>query len=202
MELDKNTMTIIKFFYEQKSGYLNELYRKTGVSKPTILKILRNLQEKKMLKQKNEANAKIYVIDLKNPITQKVFGFFDLEKLEKLNGRRKRALNIFLESLSMKPYFLLLFGSTAKGSYTAKSDIDVLVVYQSITKKIKDDIEQARLKAESVAGLQFQVFLLSQEDFIANLKSAGSTVRSAVEFVFPVHGQEHFYELMSENYER
>ncbi|MFH1100994.1 MAG: nucleotidyltransferase domain-containing protein [Methanobacteriota archaeon] len=201
MELDKNTMTIIEVFYKQKKSYLNELYRKTRVSKPTILKILSNLQEKKLLKQKNEANAKIYIIDRKNPITQKVFGLFDLERFEKLDGRRKRALNIFQESMNIKPYFLLLFGSTAKGSYTTTSDVDVLGVYQSVTKQIKNDIEQSRLKAESVTGLRFQVFLLSQEDFIANLKTTGSTVRSAVESGFPIQGQEHFYELIGGNYE-
>lgn len=117
-----------------------------------------------------------------------------------MDGQRKRALNIFRESMYMKPYFLLLFSSIAKGSYSTKSDIDVLVVYQIVTKQIKDDDEQARLKYESFTGLRFQVFLLSQEDFIANTKTSGSTVRSAVESGFLICGQEHFYEMIGENY--
>lgn len=200
MELDKNTMTIAKVFYEHKSSYLNELYRQTGVSKPTILKILKALTERGILKQRIEANSKIYFIDLNNSLAQKIFGLFDLERVEKLDGRRKRALSIFKESIITQPYFILLFGSTAKGEYSEKSDVDLIVVYQKVTKKVKAEIENARFKVESVTGIKFQVFALSQEDFKSNLNTNGSTVKSAMESGFPIFGHEHFYGVFGESY--
>jgi len=76
---------------------------------------------------------KIFEVNYKNLLVKVFFSYFNILRINGLEYKRRRAVEEFL--LRIKeikiPYFVLLFGSTPKGGYRKKSDIDLVIVYDT-----------------------------------------------------------------------
>ena len=121
---------------------------------------------------------------------------FDIKRIDKLPTLRKRAIEYYLNSLEEKPIIAFLFGSTAKGTFTNESDIDLLLI---VNKKIND--EKAKKDADSQTGLKIQSFQISYKDFLKELKlKQDKVIQSALNTGYPILNQILFYEaVLNEN---
>ena len=192
-------LDLLRYFYEHRKGYVRQVKKAVKLSEHTLLKYLNSLEERKMLSSRSEGNLKIYEVRLECALVKVFFSYFDLEKLELLEYKRGKAIKMFVEEIkNLKfPYFVLLFGSTAKDNYTVKSDIDVIIVFDVLGKdlNVKIDIIKKNILAE--IGLKANYIVMKLDEF---LKEKGNkqnyALQDAITSGYPVFGNQLYYEVI------
>jgi len=183
---------ILKLFYDNRNSplHLREIARKTKLNESTIFSHLNNLVKKGILKTEKEANLKKFHINkIKVP---EIFPLFDSEKLESLPLLRRDAIKLYINKLEKKPLLIIIFGSTAKGTYRNNSDIDIIEVSSS-----KETTDKAEKYAEAQTGIKLQIFRINEENFKEELRiKKDNVIMSALQTGFPVFNAKYFYEVM------
>lgn len=182
---------IMRVFYHLKKGdiHLRELSRKTGLHGQSITRHLKYLEKEKILKSRMEGNQKRYsVIPSKEVFA--VFALFDIERFDSLPSIKKRAINAYLAALSRRPYFAILFGSTAEGTFTDRSDIDILLVGNE-----KIDSRDAEREADALYVQDISSFKMLYNAFKEELRlREDPVVQSAMESGYPLMNHVMYYE--------
>ena len=181
---------ILKLFYSNRNKpvHLREIARLSGMNESTASLHLRNLVKDGILKHMSEGNLKKFSVS--KTVIPEIFPLFDHERLEKLPLLKKNAIKLYIKSLENKPVLLIVFGSTAKGSFKENSDLDLFEV--SSIKNTK-----AEKFAEAQTGVHLQVFRLSENDFINEIITKKDKVlQSAINSGFPAFNQKYFYEVI------
>jgi len=190
-------LDLLKYFYKCRKGYVRQVKKAVKLSEHTLLKYFSSLEKRKMLISRKEGNLKIYEVSLESALVKVFFSYFDLERLEALEYKRGKAVKMFVEEIkkSRIPYFVLLFGSTTKGNYTAKSDIDILVCYESVGRTEKIEIIRKNILAE--IGLKVNSIIIGLDEF---LKERGNkqnyALQDAITSGYPVFGNQLYYEVV------
>ena len=192
-------LDLLRYFYEHRKGYVRQVKKAVKLSEHTLLKYLNSLEERKMLSSRSEGNLKIYEVKLESALVKVFFSYFDLEKLELLEYKRGKAVKMFVDEVKKFkiPYFVLLFGSTAKDNYTVKSDIDVIIVFDVLGKdlNVKIDIIKKNILAE--IGLKVNYIVMKLDEF---LKEKGNkqnyALQDAITSGYPVSGNQLYYEVI------
>ncbi|MFH1249355.1 MAG: nucleotidyltransferase domain-containing protein [archaeon] len=188
----KGKEKILACFYRNRdrSLYFSEILRETKLTPNTTLKHLKNLQDNAILISTKKTGNTFYKINIKNPQLYSLFSYFDYKKLIELPSQRKRAITEFLDNLNVKPLVALIFGSTAKDTFTSESDIDILLVFnktESEDKKLKKDIE-------AITGVRLQIFIIDLDYFKEQiLKQGDKVITQAIKTGFVVLGHDNFY---------
>jgi predicted nucleotidyltransferase len=193
--IHKQYWSILLLFYINHNSplHLRDISRKINLKESATSRHLNALEEAQILKSHNEANLKKYSI--KKQVIPKIFPLFDEERLEKLPLMRKNAIKEYLRALSNKPLLLIVFGSTAKYTFTEESDIDILHISMK-----QMNIEEAKKNAEILTGIKLQIFQMTEQDFYKELKlKQDNVIQAALTTGFPAFNNTYFYELM--NYE-
>ena len=183
---------IINLFYENRNSplHLREISRKAGLNESSASKYLNDLLREGVFSAKKDGNLKKFSLKKESLIL--FFPFYDELKLLKLPSLRKNAINLYVKSLSRKPIFMLVFGSTSKGSFRKDSDLDILEVYYS-----KVDNAAARKLVENQKGIRVQAFQMTEKEFKRELISKkDKVISSAIETGFPVFNQKYYYEVV------
>lgn len=181
---------ILGLFYENRNQplHLREIARRAKLNESTISVHLSNLAKQAVLKIETEANLKKFYVD-KTKIPE-IFPLFDYEKIEALPLLRRDAIKLYIKKLERKPLLLLVFGSTAKGTYSSESDIDILEV---TSEKNKD--EPAKDYVEAQTGIRIQAFRINEKQFMAEIKSGmDKVIQSALQTGIPVFNAKYYYE--------
>lgn len=188
----KGKEKILECFYNNRNKeiYFSEILRQTGLTQNTTLKHLKNLKENKLIIANKQIGNTFYKINSNNFQIYSIFSFFDYKKLNNLPPERRRAIIELLEKIKVKPIISLIFGSTAKGTFDKKSDIDILLIYntkESEDKELKRDIE-------SVTGVKIQTIIIDLEYFKEQiLKQEDKVVTHAIKTGFVIRGFDYFY---------
>jgi predicted nucleotidyltransferase len=184
---------IMQLFYRDKNIrlHLREMARQTRLHEPSITRFLKNLEKENILKSEKEANLKKYFIN-KSKETYFMFEFFDIEKYNKLPRIRKEAIYCYLNKLEEKPIFVIIFGSTAKETYSEDSDVDILLI---LNKKIK--VDEAEKEVDALTAVKISTFQMTYEDFLEELKLKNDkVVQSALITGYPLINHILFYEVI------
>lgn len=191
--LNSGYKKIMEPFYENKNArfHLREIARKTKLHEPSTTRFLNALEKEKILKSEKDGNLKKYST-VKNEKTFLIYTIFDIERLQKLPHIRQNAIKVYLNNLSERPIFAILFGSTAKETYTEASDIDILLI---VNKKI--NTEKAEKEADSITATKISTFQTTFNDFIKELKLKGDkVVQSAINSGYPIINHIFYYEVL------
>lgn len=183
---------ILGLFYNNRNRpiHLREIARKVRLNESTVSTHLNNLVKTGILKIEKDANLKKFLVN-KARIPE-IFPFFDSDKLESLPLLRKDAIKIYINKLEKKPLFVIVFGSSAKGTFREDSDIDLLEVSHS-----KEKDEKAEKYAEVQTGIKLQVFKITEENFKDELRiKKDNVIMSAINTGFPVFNAKYFYEVL------
>lgn len=192
-------MDILNYFYKEKRGYVRQIKKSLKLSEHTLLKYLDFLEKRKIIAFKKEGNLKMYEINFQEPSIKVAFSYFDLQRLENLEYKRKKAINQFISSAQKikMPYFILLFGSTAKENYTNKSDIDLIVVYDTFNKEVNNKITEAIKRIHAETGLKISLILMKLEEFAKEKENKENyPLQDALKYGYPVFGNQIYYELV------
>ena len=188
----KGREKILECFYRNRNKelYFSEILRETKLTQNTTLKHLKNLQENNLVISTKKIGNTFYKINSKNPQIYSIFSYFDYKKLNELPVTRKRAITEFLEKIKMRPLIILIFGSTAKGTFGKESDIDLLLVYN------KKESEDTNLKSdiEATTGTKIQSFIIDFDYFKEQLlRQEDKVITHAIKTGFVISGHDIFY---------
>ncbi len=181
---------IIKLFYynRNKAVHLREIARNVGLNESSVSRHLNSMLKDGVLGFESEANLKKF--RLKKNIIPEIFPFYDYERVGKFPILRRNAIKDYVKHLQKKPLFLILFGSTAKGTYRKDSDVDILEVVYSRT-----DNKKTISYVESQTGIRISVFQLTVKDFERELVGKkDKVVQSALNTGFPIFNEKYYYE--------
>lgn len=188
---------ILKIFYENKTQkfHLREIARRAKLHEPSATKFLKELEKDSILKSEKDGNQKKYHL-IFNFRTFGMFQIFDLERLNELPNIRKNAIKYFMKELKDKPISMLLFGSTAKKTFNADSDIDILLITNS-----KTDTKDAEKNTEALTGIKVSVFQIDLDSFSREIKlKEDPVIQSAISTGYPIHNNIYYYEVTSSEY--
>ena len=188
----KGREKILECFYRNRSKqlYFSEILRETKLTQNTTLKHLKNLQKNNLIISTKKIGNTFYKINPKNPQIYSVFSYFDYKKLNELPVTRKRAITEFLEKIKIKSLIILIFGSTAKGTFGKESDIDLLLVYN---KKESEDTN-LRSDIEATTGTKIQTFIIDFDYFKEQLlRQENKVIIHAIKTGFVISGHDIFY---------
>ena len=115
---------------------LDDIAKSTEMSCGTIYPALKELLETRIIIQRKTGRSILYKINKNHTLFNKIKELMDLEKNSLLNIAKEFASSISKEYIST----IILFGSVARGKFTEKSDIDILVSYKDerAKKQVRD----------------------------------------------------------------
>jgi len=117
-------------------GYcLNEIAKSTGISCGTIYPSLTELLETRIVLQRKVGRSLLYTVNKNHILFHKIKELIDFEKKSLQIVAEEFASSIPKKNIKA----IVLFGSVARGEFTEKSDIDVLIVYKN--KNLKKEID-------------------------------------------------------------
>ena len=190
--LNKGKEKILECFYKNKKEiYFSEVLRETKLTPNTTLKHLNNLKSL-IISKKTKGNT-FYRINNKNPLIFPIFSYFDLKRFNELDDTRKRAILEFISNLKVKPLIALIFGSTAKKSYTKESREASSSAQKNDNKKEEED-KKLKRDIESLTGMNIQTFIIDYDYFKEQLlKKEDNVIIHAVKTGFVIIGSYYFY---------
>src|SRR3989338_4651000 len=192
-------LDLLKYFYDHRKGHVRQVKKSVTLSEHTLLKYLSSLERRKILNSRKDGNLKIYEVNVESALVKVFFSYFDLERLELLEYKRGKAVKMFVEEVkNLKlPYFALLFGSTAKENYTAKSDIDIIIVFDVFGKDLNKRIDKIKKNILAEMGLKVNFIIMKLEDIIKEKgNNKNYALQDAIVSGYPAFGHQLYYEVI------
>ncbi len=145
--LNEASLEALKYLINGKS-YLREIAEETGLAPSSVHKIMKKFLEKKIVVSEKTKNLKFFALNYDSPLTRSIVKLVFVNKI--LDSKAFRKL------IKIKPSGVFLFGSAAKGTITADSDIDLAVYF---TKK-PDSFLVSAIKRELSSELKKEIQLV------------------------------------------
>ncbi len=186
----KGKEKILKLFYENQRAnfHLREIARRTQLNENSVYRFLQQLESEKVLVPVKEANLKKYSLQ-KSLSAYATLSVLDIQRFTSLPEIRKKAIHLFLDSLPEKPIITLLFGSTAKNTYTKESDIDLLLI---VNKRI--DTIQAKNLVDAQTAMQISDFQIEIPTFKEEIKrKEDKVIQAALTTGYPITNHIEYY---------
>lgn len=190
--IKKAYWNILNLFYSNGNRplHLREISRRMKLDQGALTRHLKKLTSAKILRFEREGNLKKFCIHTES--IRKIFPAYDEEKQDALPLLRKNALKYYIEYLNEKPVFLVLFGSTAKGTFREESDMDIIAVFNK-----KTDTGNARKYVQSQTGITLNEFQITYDKFIKELKlKEDNVIQAGIETGFPVYNRDAYYKVL------
>lgn len=149
------------FGQPERSFYTKELIDLAGAGSGAVQRELRRLLESGLIRRTNWGSQKHYQANEASPIFEELRSIVD--KTFGISSILRKAL----ETIAPELLLALLYGSTASGSGTSQSDIDLLLVSDTLT---LEQVYRALEPAEKQLGRRVNPTLYSQTEFRRRLK--------------------------------
>jgi predicted nucleotidyltransferase len=146
--------------------HIRELSRIIKISPIYVQRELRNLESLGLLSSRKKGNMILYKLQTKSPIADDLKRIF--LKTESIGKEILRGLDA-----NEKIKYALIYGSFAKGTELATSDIDLLVVGSIV----EDEILSSISKAEKRIGREINLILWTEKEFLQKVKENVTLVR-------------------------
>lgn len=144
------------FGQPNRSFYASEMIERTGSGSGAVQRELKRLASSGLVTVKRIGNQKHYQANPGSPV------FEELSSLVKKTVALAEPIREALSSLAKHINLAVLYGSVAKGTDTASSDIDILIVGDGLT---LEDIYSALAPVESDLGRKISPTLYTSQEF-------------------------------------
>ncbi|SRR5579875_113165 len=142
-------------FNRDSEFHIRELARRTGISPPYVMKELHNLKDLGILIEKRQGNMVFYRINKSASIVEELRKIF-----LKTEGVAPELFELLKKERNRIRY-ALVYGSFAKGTEVASSDIDLLIVGEID----EDKAAHLMMKAQSRIGREINYVIWSERAF-------------------------------------
>ncbi|HEX9777907.1 MAG TPA: nucleotidyltransferase domain-containing protein [Geopsychrobacteraceae bacterium] len=160
------------FGQPEKSFYSKELVDRAEIGTGTVLRELEKLSKAGLVTVKKIGNQKHYQANPASPVFEEMKGI--VRKTVGLADPMRRALEQFKEKIKVA----FIFGSVAKGSDTAGSDIDLMLISDQLT---YPDLLVSFSELESQLGRQLNPTIYTVEEFRSKLVAENNFVVKVIE---------------------
>lgn len=159
MLLPPGRRKIMEIFLKEpfKEIHLREIVRLSGVSLTNVDNTMRLFVKKDMFKRREVSNMVFFKPNMENETLLKIFEYLELEKKKEFYDKNKKIARLLqkytdhIVNLSNKKIQLvILFGSVARGEWTKKSDMDILVVLSGKDTGVTTVLNKAKTDAGSL----------------------------------------------------
>ncbi|MGB0723264.1 MAG: nucleotidyltransferase domain-containing protein [Gammaproteobacteria bacterium] len=158
------------FGHPDRAFHMNEIVRFAEAGTGSVDRELKKLVASGVLTVEPVGNQRRYQANLKSPIYQELRGI-----VQKTFGLK----DVLFDALASLPGTLecaLVYGSVAKGTDSAESDIDLMVVADNLA---YGELMAALVDAEKILGRRINPTLYSRREFVAK-RDEGNTFLSRV----------------------
>lgn len=183
---------IFGIFYSNRSIriHLREIARKARMNENSAFRFLKQLENENILISRKDGNLKKYEL-VKNEKVYSILTFFDINRFNALPSIRRNAIAYFMQGLKEKPIIAVLFGSTAKDTYSEDSDIDLLLI---VNRKI--NTKEAEEYADSLTAIRIKCIQINFNEFEKELKlKEDKVVQSALNTGYPITNHIEYYRM-------
>jgi predicted nucleotidyltransferase len=139
-----------------QSYQLTEVIRLVGSGRGAVQRELRKLSSAGIVKISMLAGRKVYQANAASPIFKELYGL-----IVKTTGLVE-PIRIALKAVSKKIDVAFVYGSVAKGSDTAKSDVDLMIIGRNV---VYGDVYNATLTAEKRLQREINPTLMSATEW-------------------------------------
>ena len=162
---DKTEIRILEQIYLKPGIHKRELSKQLKLGMPSIDYGLKKIS--KLVKQKKAGNQINYFLDYSKEQLSSALGTVEYSRLERLPSKIILSTNDFLKELKIKPIIVLIFGSYANDTYTKKSDVDILLVFQKVvnSKQIENVAKKISMKTNTQLNPVYLNYLDFKESF-------------------------------------
>ncbi|OGC90045.1 MAG: hypothetical protein A2W25_15515 [candidate division Zixibacteria bacterium RBG_16_53_22] len=166
----KRTLLALMFLHPDQRYYIRQIEKLTGVSQGALQRELKNLVGIGILRAEKAGHQTFYSVNAANPIYAELYGimFKTYAVEEVLVGALKPHMN--------KIAAAFVFGSMARGTEAAQSDIDLFVVGAISF----GDISAAISAPEERLGREVNIYSLTPEEFADKIRSKNHFVDSVL----------------------
>ena len=166
----KRTLLALMFLHPDQRYYIRQIEKMTGVSQGALQRELKNLVGIGILRAEKAGHQTFYSVNAANPIYAELYGimFKTYAVEEVLVGALKPHMN--------KIAAAFVFGSMARGTEAAQSDIDLFVVGAISF----GDISAAISAPEERLGREVNIYSLTPEEFADKIRSKNHFVDSVL----------------------
>ena len=196
--LSEKELELIQYFYYHRKGHVRKIKREVEMSEHTLLKYLGKLKERGLIGVRSEGNLKIYEAIEESVELSLLYSYIDLCRLRVLEKTRSKALYKMIWELRKKnmPYFIFLFGSTAKGNYSKSSDIDLISVYPDRSLIENKELNSMKQKVKAETNITVNIIPMDLSEFKKEMRNSENyALQDALETGFPVFGNQLYYEV-------
>lgn len=189
MNMGKNTSKILSFLLRNRELYnINQIAKILNLSVGSVHKILKNLEERKIVNIKILGNAMYYNINFNNQEAIKLSELILIEGKNNLLKENKTA-KIYVHDLERyNAQCIILFGSILNGEQA--KDVDVLFLIKN--KKEVKIINNFCLEISKIRTKKINPLILLEEDLIENIKKQNKAIVDIIKTGIILKGEEIF----------
>jgi len=171
---NNNKNKILNFLLRNTNQYnINEIAKILKLSVGSVHKILKSLEERKIVNLKQLGNASYYSLNLNNTETIKYCEFLLIEEKNNLLENNKTA-KIYISDLEKyDAKSVILFGSILNKEDKAK-DVDVLFIIKN--KKQINEINNFCLEISKIRTKKVNPLIMEEKDLIDNIKNKNNVI--------------------------
>ncbi|MFH2028661.1 MAG: nucleotidyltransferase domain-containing protein [Nanoarchaeota archaeon] len=129
----KTQIKILREIYVNDGIHARAICRNLKLGMPSVKNSINKLS--KLLTTEKTGRNIVYTIDYSKKDVIPYIYLIEYSRLNELPKKIQYAIFDYLHLLSNKPILTIIFGSYAKGDYTQDSDLDLLLVFNSIDKE-------------------------------------------------------------------
>ncbi|TRO79195.1 transcriptional regulator [Desulfuromonas acetexigens] len=160
------------FGQPEKSFYSKEIVDKAGIGTGTVLRELEKLSTAGLVTVKKIGNQKHYQANPSSPV------FDELKGIVRKTFGLADPLHLALEQFKNKIKVAFIYGSVAKGSDNAESDIDLMLISDQLT---YPDLLVSFSELEPQLGRQLNPTIYTVEEFRSKMIAENSFVVRVIE---------------------
>lgn len=186
--IPKNIKKIISYLLRNsKLSNINQISRELKISVGSAFKILKELEEAKIILQLNLGNAKYYKINFENKEAIKLCELILLKEERDLKGYAKMYAD---EIKNFKDAdLIILFGSVLENKKF--NDVDVLFVTNKIKIATEFCLGISKIRTKPVVGL-----IMKKEDLVNELKKDKQPILNVIKTGVVLKGEDVFLEVI------
>lgn len=165
-----------------------EIAKNVGLSHVKAHTALKELAGHGLINMRSVGNSLVYWLNEEHFLIKEVIR----PAFEKENGAFGYIIRIILKEIKPpRPLSIILFGSFAKGSPSADSDIDIMIVYphQKNKELIAKELSEAEKKITSLFGNHLSVALFKIEEFQRKLKKKDNFINEVIRTGKVIYGK-------------
>lgn len=165
-----------------------EIAKNVGLSHVKVHTALKDLTKQGIVSMRSVGSSLVYWLNEEHFLVKEIIR----PAFEKEDGLFEYISRLILKEISKpKPLSIILFGSFAKGSALADSDIDVVIVYPRSKNKavISNELRDAEKKITSLFGNHLSSVPLSIDEFQNKLKKKDTFINEIIRHGKVIHGK-------------